>query len=55
MARPIANLFRSYPVTLWASVGLFAYAWKTSLVASVYQNNYAAWAEQRAKELENVK
>jgi hypothetical protein len=51
----LANLFRTYPVTIWLGVGLFSYAWKTSLVASVYQNDYAEWAQQRRKELENVK
>ena len=37
MARPIATLFRTYPVTLWLGVGLFSYAWKASLVSTVYQ------------------
>jgi hypothetical protein len=55
MGRPIANLFRSYPVTLWLGVGVFAYAWKASLVATIYQNTYSEWNKQRAQELSEIK
>ena len=55
MARPIAALFRTYPVSLWLGVGLFSYAWKASLVSSVYQKTYANFAQERSQELANVK
>ena len=55
MTRPIGNLLRTYPVTIWLSVGLFSYAWKASLDSTVYQSSYAQWAEQRAKELADLK
>ena len=55
MARPLGNLLRTYPVTIWLSVGLFSYAWKASLVSTVYKSSYAQWAEQRSKELAELK
>ena len=55
MAGPIAQLIRTYPVTFWLSVGAFSYAWKASLVASTYQVQYKQWADERAKELAEIK
>ena len=55
MAGPIGKLFRTYPVTLWLTVGVFSYAWKASLVASTYQVQYKQWTEERNKELAELK
>lgn len=46
---------RTYPVTLWAGVGVFAYAWKASLVATTYRNIYWQHEQARQKELAEVK
>ena len=55
MARPLANLIRTYPVTFWLSVGVFSYAWKASLIATTYKNTYQEWENQRNKELADLK
>ena len=55
MAGAFTNLLRTYPVTIWLSVGVFAYTWKASLVATTYNNLYAKFDEQRQKELNEIK
>ena len=54
MAGPIGTFIRTYPVTFWLTVGVFSYAWKASLVSTVYKQQYATWEQQRAKELADL-
>jgi hypothetical protein len=51
----ISTLIRTYPVTLWLTVGAFAYVWKASLVASTYQRVYLQNEQARLKELADLK
>lgn len=55
MAGPIGKVIRTYPVTFWLAVGAFSYVWKASLVASTYQVQYKQWAEERNRELAELK
>ncbi len=51
MANPLMLAFRKYPVTSWAVVGLLAYKWKASMVATSYKMIYHAEHAQREQEL----
>lgn len=51
----LKNLIRTYPVTVWLTVGVFSYAWKASLVATTYQNVYHKFDQERREELQNIK
>jgi hypothetical protein len=55
MAGALKGFVRTYPVTFWLTVGVFSYAWKASLVATQYQNQYQKFHEQRVKELQDLK
>ena len=54
MANPLMTLARTYPVTLWAGVGIFSYAWKASLVSHWYDRTYVQWEQQRQQELKKA-
>jgi hypothetical protein len=55
MAGAVGTFIRTYPVTFWLTVGVFSYAWKASLVQTIYQSRYQKWANERAKELNELK
>lgn len=51
----LKNLVRTYPVTLWLGVGVATYAWKASLVATMYSRVYTKYDQERIKELQELK
>lgn len=55
MAGALTQIVRTYPVTIWLGVGVFAYAWKASLVVTAYNKYYGHFAQQRQQELNEIK
>lgn len=55
MAGPVTQIFKRFPTTIWFTVGVTAYAWKASLIASMYEHQYASWNQQRVDELQKIK
>lgn len=51
----VAHYIRTYPVTFWATVGVSAYIWKASMVATMYQKFYKDYDSQRIKEMQDLK
>ncbi len=54
MANPVFRMAKTYPVTMWAGVGVFAYCWKLSLVSTMYRRIYSDFEVQRQQELINA-
>ena len=55
MVRRISTFVKTYPVTMWASVGVFAYLWKASIVATMYEKRFQAFDTQRREELRQIR
>lgn len=55
MVNRVRALLVTYPVTFWACTGAFAYVWKASMVATMYQKFYVNQHLQRIKEEQDVK
>ena len=51
MSNFVTIAFKRYPTTLWFSTGLFCFAWKKSLVATMYEREYADYEAERKQEL----
>jgi hypothetical protein len=55
MVNRVRQLIVTYPVTLWAGVGVFGYCWKASMIATMYTKFYNNYHLQRLQEEQNVK
>jgi hypothetical protein len=55
MVNRVRQFLVTYPVTVWAGMGVFAYTWKASMVATTYTKFYSQYHQERITELQNTK